>query len=108
MPYIPQERRDEIAKNVAPQNAGELNFVLTRMCLQYLEARMDAGPDLAQLRYQDLNDVVGALESAKAELQRRLIAPYENAKIKQNGDVGFSQILDVLRLEPPHPFHGDR
>jgi hypothetical protein len=33
------------------------------------------------------NDVIGALECCKLELYRRMVAPYENTKIKENGDV---------------------
>lgn len=38
-------------------------------------------------KYQDHNDVMGALEGAKQEYYRRIVAPYENEKIKENGDV---------------------
>jgi hypothetical protein len=34
-----------------------------------------------------VNDVVGALDGAKAEFQRRVVAPYEDKKIRENGDV---------------------
>jgi hypothetical protein len=37
--------------------------------------------------YQHFNDVLGALEGAKLELYRRRIAPYEDTKIVENGDV---------------------
>jgi hypothetical protein len=37
-----------------------------------------------------MNDVVGALEGAKAEFQRIVVAPYEDKKMAENGDVyGF-------------------
>lgn len=37
--------------------------------------------------YRDYSDFIGELESAKLEIYRRQIAPYEDKKIKQNGDV---------------------
>jgi hypothetical protein len=37
--------------------------------------------------YQTVNDIVGALEGAKMEFYRRAAAPYEDLKIKENGDV---------------------
>ena len=37
--------------------------------------------------YAVLNEFIGALECCKLELYRRLIVPYEDEKIKQNGDV---------------------
>lgn len=38
-------------------------------------------------RYQDINDIMGAIEGAKLEFYRRIAAPYENEKITENGDV---------------------
>ncbi len=77
MPYIKQE--DYSRASVDPETAGELNFKLTKACINYLEKN--------GLSYQNLNDCIGALEGAKAELQRRVVAPYEDAKIAENGDV---------------------
>lgn len=62
-----------------PHNAGELNYVFTRIALDYIDR---FGED-----YQHYNDILGALEGAKLELYRRHVAPYEDRKIEQNGDV---------------------
>lgn len=61
------------------QNAGELNFQITGLIQQFL--------DFHGQSYGTFNTVVGALECAKLELYRRLVVPYENAKIQDNGDV---------------------
>jgi len=37
--------------------------------------------------YQTINDIIGALEGAKMEFYRRVVVPYEDKKIKDNGDV---------------------
>ena len=37
--------------------------------------------------YEDYRNFIGELESAKLEIYRRLVAPYEDKKIKENGDV---------------------
>ena len=58
---------------------GDLNYLITKIVHMYVE---DKG-----LSYTFLNDVVGVLESAKAEFQRRVVAPYEDKKIEENGDV---------------------
>lgn len=34
-----------------------------------------------------INDCIGACEGAKLEFYRRVASPYEDVKIKQNGDV---------------------
>jgi hypothetical protein len=37
--------------------------------------------------YQRLNDALGALEGAKLEFYRRVVVPYEDWKMTENGDV---------------------
>lgn len=78
MPYVKPEIRTSLDALLFPSNAGELNYVITRTVLSYL----GASPN-----YQRYNDVIGALESAKLELYRRAVAPYEDTKIIENGDV---------------------
>ena len=66
-------------------NAGELNYVLTKIVHHYLnKAKKDSN---YEANYQAMNDVMGALEGCKLELYRRRIAPYEDLKIEENGDV---------------------
>ncbi len=79
MPYIKQSRRAELHSKNIPVTAGELNYMLTKLCIAYMS---DTGNS-----YQSINDVVGALEGAKLEFYRRYAAPYEDTKIKENGDV---------------------
>jgi len=78
MPYIKQEERI-FNITALPENAGELNYAFTFIIREYLKSQ--------PLKYQTLNDIVGALEGAKVEFQRRVVAPYEDLKIKENGDV---------------------
>lgn len=79
MPYIKQYRRDVLKGKAKPYNAGELNFKLTSEILEYIDKR---GPS-----YAVYNDVIGVLECLKLELYRRAVAPYEDSKIEENGDV---------------------
>ena len=78
MPYIKQEDREELNTR-APQTAGELNYKITLLIKEYLEAN--------GMNYQNCNDVIGALEGAKLEFYRRVVSPYEDKKIEENGDV---------------------
>jgi Domain of unknown function (DUF6899) len=80
MPYIKKERRDAILAGAKAQDAGELNFAITSLVDEYLQAR-------GGLRYSHLNEVIGALDCAKLELYRRVAAPYEDKKIEENQDV---------------------
>lgn len=82
MPYIKQERRFALASGGTrslPQDAGELNYTLTLVCVEYLGRK--------GLKYANLNEIIGALECAKLEMYRRVAAPYEDTKIVENGDV---------------------
>lgn len=78
MPYIKQDRRIPLTMEL-PDTAGELNYVFTKLALRYLTRH--------GMNYQHVNDVIGALEGAKLELYRRHVAPYEDQKIIENGDV---------------------
>lgn len=78
MPYIKQQLRQAV-RATGPETPGELNYLITLLVQAYIEQRGES--------YQTYNDAVGALESAKLELYRRKIAPYEDQKIQENGDV---------------------
>lgn len=82
MPYIPEEERKplHIRSDKYPRSAGQLNFQITDLCMMYITEHDG-------LSYHTINEVVGVLECAKMELYRRVAAPYEDKKRKQNGDV---------------------
>lgn len=80
MPYIKQEKRTELLQGYCfAENPGELNFVLTLLCLEYFNNKGKS--------YQTYNDIIGALECCKLEMYRRSVAPYEELKIAENGDL---------------------
>jgi len=86
MPYIAQERRGRIDLELGadhldwiPSNAGDLNFVVSTFIANYIRSK--------GLKYANLNEMVGALECAKMELNRVIIGPYEDEKIQENGGV---------------------
>jgi hypothetical protein len=90
MPYIKSEDRykyreilemiDDISlrRNIL-NSAGDLNYLITKIIHKYMA--------INGKKYQTMNDIVGALESAKAEFQRRVVSPYEDLKIDENGDL---------------------
>lgn len=80
MPYIKQSDRDLLAQEFgwSPSTPGDLNYKITLLIQRYWREGQS---------YQTINDIIGALEGAKAEFQRRVVAPYEDSKIKENGDV---------------------
>lgn len=79
MPYIADKREDLRRKLDVPSNCGELNYVITDTLIEYIETK--------GLSYQTINDILGALDGASKEFYRRVAEPYEDEKIKQNGDV---------------------
>jgi hypothetical protein len=78
VPYIKAHDRG-IVDDLGPANSGELNYAITKLINEYF--------NMSQRNYQAYNDIIGALEGAKLEIYRRKIIPYENRKIKENGDV---------------------
>ena len=81
MPYIKLARREILDQSYpdGAQTAGELNYLITSLCLAYWHGDEPS--------YARLNDTIGALECAKAEFYRRVVVPYEETKMKENGDV---------------------
>jgi hypothetical protein len=86
MPYIPQNVREALNDNLTfegldwvPENAGELNFLISTLIANYIRTK--------GLKYAVVNEMVGALECAKMELNRVIIGPYEDIKIAENGPV---------------------
>lgn len=87
MPYIKKSKRDNLYPHVEnlisalKQNAfneGEVNYVISRI----VKAAFDSNPC-----YSEINKLMGAMESAKLEFYRRMAVPYEEEKIKENGDI---------------------
>lgn len=87
MPYIKKDRRldyaeiEYIMKQHRVNDSGTLNYILTTVCNAYLKYGH------TKENYWAYNDVIGALEACKLELYRRMVVPYEDKKIKENGDV---------------------
>jgi len=79
MPYITKEQRKAVDGGHRPMSPGELNYAITTQCLNFL--------DQYGHNYTDYNAVIGALECAKLEFYRRLVGPYEDIKIRANGDI---------------------
>jgi hypothetical protein len=82
MPYVRKERRPELDFVVdsmarADINAdGDLNYVLFKYCKKFVKPS-----------YNNYKNFIGELNETIAEIRRRMLAPYEDEKIKENGDV---------------------
>ena len=87
MPYINQDDRPPINQLVQPliehlrslptdQQDGALNYAVTKVL-----------KNLYPPKYFNYNRAMGVLGSIQAEWYRRDVAPYEDQKITENGDV---------------------
>ena len=54
---------------------GSINYLLFKLAKEHCKS------------YSDYQKFIGELEACKLEIYRRLAAPYEDEKIKENGDV---------------------
>ena len=85
MPYIKQSERLDIDFCLSDieeclNSTGELNYAITRLLLKYVE-RM-GGPS-----YSVYNAANGTLGNVDKEFYRRYVAPYEDKKMLENGDL---------------------
>lgn len=82
MPYIQKERREKIDHLVSlMQEAGikadgDLNYLLYAFCKRHIEPS-----------YNHYKNYCGELRQCVTEIERRLLGPYEDLKITENGDV---------------------
>jgi hypothetical protein len=96
MPYIEKSRRSSFMvtskveptiKSIDPMevigktadNAGDLNYAITMILKHYIQKKGEC--------YAVHNEIVGMLECCKQEWYRKMVSPYEDKKIEQNGDV---------------------
>lgn len=84
MPYISAAGRTLLNEDIARLAAkvdgpGRLNYIICMLVKSYIQEVPES--------YANYNAMIGALECAKLELYRRMAAPYEDLKSKQNGDV---------------------
>lgn len=61
-----------------PRTEGDLNYVMTTLIDNYI-SRIGC-------TYPTLNSLIGVLACMQQELYRRVVAPYEDEKIRINGD----------------------
>jgi hypothetical protein len=107
MPYIDKAQRkvldpyiDALSGVIEIGNAGELNYVLTRLAARFL---LNEGG----LDYARINEVAGVLQKVAAEFDARVTRPYEDLKITKNGDVPeYSDISDRIAELQAKVFNG--
>lgn len=83
MPYIKEERRTlfanlvwRIINNIS--QPGDLCYCVYKM----MKGLSDNDPN-----FKNMSSLIAEIESAKLEFYRKVVAPYEDKKIEENGDV---------------------
>lgn len=82
MPYINQAKRPDMDKIVRMMELnyvkadGDLNYILFAFCKRYVKPS-----------YNNYKNFCGELRQCATEIERKILAPYEDSKIEQNGDV---------------------
>ncbi len=82
MPYIKQEIRplmDLVVKAMVDVDVrvdGDLNYILYSFCKKHVP-----------LNYNSIKNFCGELRQCATEIERRILAPYEDKKIIENGDI---------------------
>ncbi len=86
MPYVTEDKKVYLGKSPSlwesdtlNEAVGELNFRISALidCFIYTYGK----------KYAVMNGAIGALECAKLELYRRIVADYEDKKMLENGDI---------------------
>lgn len=85
MPYIVPKRREQMDRGAVPQDPGELNYLITQQLIKYIQHN--------KLSYSTINDCLGACQGASSEFYQRVVIPYEEKKMKENGDVYPKNLL---------------
>ena len=88
MPYVERATRKMLLEDNTPEDAGELNYLITKLCDSFLRTK--------GRRYNHVNTVIGVLECAKQEFYRRIASVYEDEKLQENGDVYSAANLSSL------------
>lgn len=89
MPYIKPDNRQKYQEGIdsllgafnstEEVKMGDVNYVVSTLIWELFKDK---------LSYSQGNNLMGALECIKQEFYRRMIVPYEDEKIKENGDIG--------------------
>ena len=87
MPYIKESQKQRLKPlldKILIGEKGELTY-----CINILQMKFAEQDIIAHLKpsYQVLSDAVAAANDANTEFYRRVIFPYEDHKIRENGDI---------------------
>lgn len=62
---------------------GVYNYIISKILFHILKKY--------GLNYRNIALITGMIENVKQEFYRRIVTPYEDKKISENGDIGYEQ-----------------
>jgi len=87
MPYIKPEDREQFDSKIddlahalregCGDICGNMNYIITTLIMKSIKPS----------RYRQIAEITGVLENVKQEFYRKMVAPYEDKKIEENGEV---------------------
>jgi hypothetical protein len=82
----------EAVKTADVKSNGDLNYILFKYCRYHIKPSYNNYKTYIGCIYRamdkiDQKDYIDEYREAAAEIRRRILSPYEDGKIKQNGDV---------------------
>jgi hypothetical protein len=80
MPYISQDKRDDLRLSVFADHPAKLAYVILQATMDYLRTQPNKD-------WNTLSNAHKAMVCAEREFYRRHIAPHEDEAIARNGDV---------------------
>ena len=83
MPYIPEHVRSIVDEH-GPSDVGDLTYILTKAAIDYLSYKKSIG---WPIDFAAQAEAMAAFDCAAREFYRRVLIPYEEGKIRENGDV---------------------
>ncbi len=92
MPYIDKHRKAELKPlldQILLSSPGDITYAVSILMINYLKRN---SPHM--LTFTSLNSCIGAIERALDEFKRRILDPYEQEKIRDNGDIYQEFIRD--------------
>jgi len=94
MPYISRENRphiDHCIEDLLPFiiSKGDLNYTICEIVGKLILS--------SKISYTQISEWIDAVDGAENELRRRLLDPYEDMKVIENGDVpSFITIIEKM------------
>ena|SRR5208282_4964699 len=93
MPYVAPEIAEELLDGRIPENVGELTYCVTSQLAMFLDQKWS---NTDELHYEDLAQCLAALEGARADFIDRVLKPYEQKKMEENGDVWGRGVIEYV------------